>query len=248
MPAPIAADQILRLPLLPVLAAQGLWVRRTARLLPEPSGPRAGCEGHGPRLRLLIAGDSSAAGVGAETQAQALSGQLVQRLAQDYRVAWRLEATTGHTTRDTLDRLRQIDGPFDVAVTALGVNDVTRATTRAQFMARQTALLEHLTVPLGANCVVLTGVPQMQRFPALPQPLAWVLGQQAARLDAGLHQVAARFPQAHHLALDFPDDPALAAPDGYHPSPRAYALWAERLAQDIHAQTRARICRTSGTE
>lgn len=232
----IAADQILRVPLLPLLAGQALMVRRNAQLLPEPIGPREGREGRGPRLRLLIAGDSSAAGVGAGTQKQALSGQLVKQLGRHYSVEWRLEATTGHTTRDTLERLQQVSGTFDVAVTALGVNDVTRATSRAQFVARQAALLRHLTETLGARRVVVTGVPPMHRFPALPQPLAWVLGRQAARLDDGLQEVAARFPRVRHLALRLPDDPALAAPDGYHPSPRAYALWAEAVARIVRDQ------------
>ncbi len=44
MSNPLAADQILRVPLLPVLAAQGLAVRRKAQLLPEPIGPREALE------------------------------------------------------------------------------------------------------------------------------------------------------------------------------------------------------------
>ena len=233
MPSPIATDQILRVPLLPVLAAQAVSVRRNAQHLPEPTGPREGREGRGPRLRLLIAGDSSAAGVGAGRQQQALSGFLVARLARHYSVEWRLEATTGHTTKDTLQRLERIEGTFDAAVTALGVNDVTRAVSQQRFTELQTRLLDHLTQNLGIRRVVLTAVPQMNRFPALPQPLAWVLGRQAARLDQALQEVANTFPQARHLRLEFPDDPALAAPDGYHPSPKAYRLWAEAAADQI---------------
>ncbi|ETX12905.1 hypothetical protein OCH239_15315 [Roseivivax halodurans JCM 10272] len=63
--------------LAPILAVQGRIVRRGAVRLREPDGPRAGRTGAGPSLRLLIAGDSSAAGVGADTQAEALSGRLV---------------------------------------------------------------------------------------------------------------------------------------------------------------------------
>lgn len=231
MPGPVAADQILRVPLLPLLAAQGMIVRRNARLLPEPTGPRSGRAGRGPRLRLLIVGDSSAAGVGAGTQAQALSGRLVSQLAGHYCVEWQLEATTGHTTLDTLRRLEHLNGPFDVAVTALGVNDVTRGVTRRQFQSHQTRLLDHLVNVLAVRRIVVTAVPQMNRFPALPQPLAWILGQQAARLDKGLQQVASAYPQMRHLSLDLPDDPALAAPDGYHPSPKAYAIWAKEAAR-----------------
>jgi lysophospholipase L1-like esterase len=231
MSNPLAADQILRVPLLPVLAAQGLAVRRKAQLLPEPIGPREGRAGRGPRLRLLIAGDSSAAGVGAGTQDQALSGRLVKHLARHHAVEWRLEATTGHTTRDTLERLQAIDGTFDAVVTALGVNDVTRGVTYARFVERQNQLARILTQRFGARRVVVTAVPQMNRFPSLPHPLAWVLGRQSERLDRGLQQVVAAHPQLRHLSLDLPDDPALAAPDGYHPSPKTYAIWAESAAR-----------------
>ena len=230
---PIAADQLLRVPLLPVLAAQALLVRRRAVQLPEPSGAREGRQGRGPRLRLLITGDSSAAGVGAGAQEQALSGQLVKLLSREFSVEWRLVATTGHTTGNAIEDLRRIEGQFDAAVTALGVNDVTRAVTCNRFKRQQAELMRLLSVDLGVRTVIVTGVPQMDRFPALPQPLAWILGRQSARLDEGLREVIASFPKARHLALHLPDDPALAAVDGYHPSPKAYRLWAEQAARMI---------------
>ena len=58
----------------PLLIWQGRQVRREAPRLPEATGPRlglAGMERHSgamPRLRVLIVGDSSGAGVGAATQ------------------------------------------------------------------------------------------------------------------------------------------------------------------------------------
>ncbi|MEO1106926.1 MAG: SGNH/GDSL hydrolase family protein [Pseudomonadota bacterium] len=231
MPVPIASDQIVRVPLAPVLALQGLAVRRRVQMLPEPAGPRQGQIGRGPRLRLLITGDSSAAGVGAGRQDQALSGHLLHHLSKRHAVEWRLEATTGHTTQDTLNRLSQLGGTYDAVITALGVNDVTRGVTLKRFIERQTQLATLLTQKFGARRVVVTAVPQMNRFPALPQPLAWVLGQQSARLDQGLQQVVAVHPQLRHLKLDLPDDHALVAPDGYHPSPKTYAIWAESAAK-----------------
>ncbi|MCV2887606.1 SGNH/GDSL hydrolase family protein [Ruegeria aquimaris] len=213
-------------------------MRRKAQLLAEPAGPRAGRAGSGPALRLLIAGDSAAAGVGVDSQDLALSGQLVLRLARRFSVDWRLEATTGHTTRDTLARLGALPGPFDVVVTSLGVNDTTRATSARQFVARQAALMDLLTGPLGARLVVVTSVPDMALFPALPQPLSWVLGQQSQRLDRKLALTLKRYPQAVHHRPQIPPDPAMAARDGYHPSALAYAHWAEGLARVIAAQAR----------
>nr|WP_286193694.1 SGNH/GDSL hydrolase family protein [Tropicibacter sp. R16_0] len=226
----------MRVPLVPVLAAQAIGVRRKAQLLDEPSGPRTGRLGTGPTLRLLITGDSSAAGVGVDQQAQALSGQLVGLLSRAFTVEWRLEATTGHTTRDTIQRVTELHGSFDVAVTALGVNDVTRCVTRKQFIDRQSELMGLLADRLSASLILATGVPQMELFPALPNPLAWVLGAQARRLDMGLAQVSSRFPQVHHFKLVIPPEPAYAARDGYHPSALAYRIWAQMLADEIFAR------------
>lgn len=98
--------RIAKFGLAPLLLAQGCRVRRTTPRLPEAAGLRRGEEGAGPGLRLLIVGDSAAAGVGVATQAQALSGRLLTSLVADFRVRWRLVAATGYTAQDVLDRLR----------------------------------------------------------------------------------------------------------------------------------------------
>lgn len=238
MPEP---DQILRLPLLPLLVAQAVWVRSRAAFLPEPGGPRNGRAGTGPRLRLLIAGDSAGAGVGAETQDQALSGQLAAALGLRHDVHWRLEATTGHTTRDTIAMLQALPKErFDVAVLSLGVNDVTRLTSRTQWLARRRALHALLRDKFGVRRIVASGVPPMGHFPLLPQPLRWVLGRQAARLDAGLAELAAESGDVVHVPLDLPYEPRFVAADGYHPSPAAYVEWARLLAARIADQPRTR--------
>ena len=81
----------------PLLLWQGKRVRKLALHLPEAAGPRSGVSGDAqlPPLRLLICGDSAAAGVGVTLQDDALSGQLVSLLAPHYRVQWQLEAQTG---------------------------------------------------------------------------------------------------------------------------------------------------------
>ncbi len=91
-------------------------------VLPEPEGPRAGTVGHGPALRLLVVGDSAAAGVGARTQDEALCGQLAVALAPMLRLQWQLLAFTGATTADMLQRLREEPAAkVDVVLTSLGV-------------------------------------------------------------------------------------------------------------------------------
>lgn len=222
------------MPLTPVLLAQALAVRAKAQQLPEPPGARDGVAGDGPVLRLLITGDSSAAGVGADTQQAALSGQLAARLSHGHTLRWRLEAETGATTRSTLARLQALETQrFDVAVVALGVNDVTRAVPVRVWVARQRQLHALLRDRFGVARIVASGLPPMAQFPLLPDPLAWVLGAHAARLDAALAGLAASDPAVVHVPLNLPFEPRYVARDGFHPSPLAYDHWAGMLATRI---------------
>ena len=76
--------RVLFLMAFPVILLQALWVVIRAQKLPEASGSRTGSAGHGPPLRILIVGDSSAAGVGVDHLTDALPGQLEVRLAEHH--------------------------------------------------------------------------------------------------------------------------------------------------------------------
>ena len=213
---------------------QAVAVRRRALILPEPPGERSGSAGSGAPLRLLIIGDSSAAGVGAPLQNAALSGQLVNALGPHFRLTWRLEARTGATTKTTLARFSRLPPePFDVAILALGVNDVTRAVTRRQWIGRQQALHRLLQDRFGVRRIYVSGLPPMGLFPLLPQPLRWVLGAQAKRLDGALAEVGSKDNPVCHVPFDFPHQARFFAEDGFHPSPVAYTHWADVLKKLI---------------
>lgn len=216
----------------PLLLVQGRRVRQRVPLLPEPPGARAGICGDGPPLRLLILGDSAAAGVGATTQEDALSGRLAVALAPTFRVEWRLEATTGDTTADALRRLQQLPaGYFDAVVTSLGVNDVTGRSSLGAWQERQLALIDALRARFGAAHVVLSALPPMHRFPALPQPLRWYVGSRARDFNRVLADVARKRPGCDYLELDHRAmDVSAMAGDGFHPGPPIYALWAREAA------------------
>ncbi len=223
-----------KLVLAPVLIAQGLRLRRRALRLPAAQGPRTGEAGDGPELRLLIVGDSSAAGVGAAEQGVALAGRLAAELASTHHVTWKLVARTGATTADCLARLAALPpARFDIAITALGVNDVTGSVPRARFLARQADLRALLADRFGVAQVIASGLPPMGDFPALPQPLRWVMGASARRFDAGLARATADDPGWHHVAFELSLTPDLMAEDGFHPGPAGYALWARMLAPAI---------------
>jgi lysophospholipase L1-like esterase len=220
--------------LAPLLLYQGRRVRKQVPLLPEPPSDRIGTKGTGPELRLLVVGDSAAAGVGAESQQEALLGQIVKGLASGFTVRWRLHAVTGATTASTIDRLQHIEtSTCDVVVTSLGVNDVTAQVGRANWLNQQNSLRTKLVELFQPKLIVFSGFPPVHAFPALPQPLRWYLGRRSQELDRDLEREVNDVAGISYVPLDFAHGPQFMASDGFHPGPPAYTLWAKRVAEVI---------------
>lgn len=226
--------QFATLGLAPLLIAQGRHVRRVTPRLPEPTGPRSGSAGSGPCVRLLIVGDSSAAGVGASTQDDGLSGQLVSHLRSTFQVNWELRAKTGHAVKEVLEELEAASAEsFDVTLIAVGVNDVTGRTSSKVWNAQHAKLVTLLKNKFGVRHILFSSLPPMHRFPALPQPLRWYLGMRAKQLNGLLQKIADADSQCELLQMNFPFEIQYMATDGFHPGPLAYALWGRRVADTI---------------
>ncbi|WP_166264571.1 SGNH/GDSL hydrolase family protein [Marinobacter caseinilyticus] len=219
------------IPLSPVLLFQGRHVRSSTVKLPEPEGARSGTVGEGPLLNMLLLGDSAVAGVGVEAQEDALSGQLAQRLARRLTVNWTLQAHTGLKVSDFLppaERLPRIQ--VDVIVVSLGVNDVTSTVSASRWIRQVRQLVLALQKQYRPKQILFTAVPPMHRFPSLPQPLRWYLGQRARHFNHLLEALLDEHEKTELVTIDFADDPAMMADDGFHPGRAGYIAWADTLA------------------
>ncbi len=218
----------------PLLWLQGRHTRRVTPRLPEPPGLRDGTAGQGPLLRILIAGDSAAAGVGASSQDEALSGQLVNRLSQHVNVQWCLIAANGLDSPGLLKLLD--DSPieqFDVVVLSIGVNDVTNLRSPTQWLRWQSRLAATIGERFEPRQIIHTAVPPMHGFTALPNPLRWFMGRWALEMNRKLTVSLAGQPiRVVHWPFKSGGSDELAI-DGFHPGPRGYAQWAESLSQLI---------------
>ena len=239
---PVGAQMIdiaARITLFPLLAWQGYATRRRSIKLPDATGRREGVTGSGPDLHMLIVGDSSAAGVGTSHQEEALLGHMRKRLSQTNTVHWTLDAVTGATTAETMQRL--LDRPaqhFDVVSVSLGVNDITTLVPLPIWLKRYRRLLDLLHDKFGAQVICVSGIPKMEYFPLLPQPLRWVLGAQANRFDRNLRKMIVRRPNCRFVEMDFRPDPSLMSIDGYHPGPKIYAAWGGKVFRAIRDDVR----------
>ncbi|MFM7294762.1 MAG: SGNH/GDSL hydrolase family protein [Burkholderiales bacterium] len=234
--------QLIKPVLAPMLIAQAKRLRRVALELPEPTGERYGVARSPdsgtalPAVSVIIAGDSSAAGVGAATQAEALAPQLADALAQRIGrdVRWHLFAQTGLTSAGVLALLREKSLPAaDAAVVIVGVNDITNNVATGHALRARNRIVRLLQERTGVGHVLFPGLPAVERFPLLPQPLAWYGGAEARRSNSMQARWAAhprRAAVVSHLPMDGFTHPQLMAEDGFHPSPVLYSMVAAHFA------------------
>ena len=252
--------------LAPVYLYQGRRIKRDTIRLPEPNGERHGRVELNPSasvtrnatkntLTLMVVGDSAAAGVGSQTQQEALVGKLIPILVQQSTIhtqfdelTWSLQATTGHTSFDILRRLYILPAPsqpVDVMVLSVGVNDTTANVSMHKWQQQIEDIIAIAQRKFGVRELIFSSLPPMAQMPAIPTPLNNFIGAKASTLDKVLQQVCAEHDRVTYMATDFArmieehsngipiDIAVMFASDGFHPSSLMYGYWAQQLAELI---------------
>ena len=223
--------------LLPVLLVQGYWLRRTTPRLPDAAGPLEGIiAGDGEPLRLIALGESTVAGMGAHTHETALTGQLALALQRATRrsVEWGVVARSGINARQCRAELvpRLAGRRADVVMIALGVNDAIELHTARRWTSDIEKLINDVRAEVGDALVLLSGVPPLDDFPALPQPLSFVLGARSAVLGRASLEMVKKMQRVVYVPfqIDKQRRREFFCADGFHPSELGYSEWAAQLA------------------
>lgn len=224
--------------------------------LPEAAGPRTGRVGQGPLLRVLIVGDSSAAGVGVASQSKALAGYLTRYLARRLKctVSWRLVARTGLTTEqacDWLDEHCDSGECFDWAFVTLGVNDLIAGQEMDHVLRCRDRLVRSLCSDWGVKKVWFASLPPVHQLPCLPSPLRWVAGLKARRYDQALKMWCDTHSEVSYVSVNVSLPPELFARDGFHPREpihrRCAQILAETAIQEVCTSPITKPAGSSGT-
>lgn len=220
-----------------VLGAEAI-AATTRSYLPGESAPivqtSVGPLGGAP-VRLAILGDSTAAGVGAQTWSDTVAARLAEALAaNDRRVTVDVVAVSAARTADLGSQVTRAlaHGHPDVAVILIGTNDTTRPARLSTVEHDMAAAVGRLRA---AHVRIVVGTcPDMGSVRAFAHPLRELTGWRGRQI-AGVQRRAVQ--RAGGVAVDlaartgpaFRADPRTQSRDLFHPSAAGYRLWAAAL-------------------
>jgi lysophospholipase L1-like esterase len=180
----------------PIVLLQARSVRKVIPHLPDAALPWSGRIPGDDPISILVLGDSTAAGVGATTQDDALPGHLARALAEEWErgVAWRAIGENGATSEDIVRRFLDAASAerYDVVFVTIGANDAIQLRSRSAFRRNFRTILHRLRSVNPNALVLVSSLPGFSQFVALPNPLRWALHLHARSLEAVAGQGRAR--------------------------------------------------------
>jgi len=226
-------------PVAPVLFLQGKYLRKKTPLLPDAAQPwsgRVGSSNSAPPLRLLVLGDSTAAGVGAGTQDEALPGNLARELSalRDRDVVWTAIGENGATAHDLVTRFLPTDS-YDVIFVTIGANDALGIRSRSAFGRDIRELLAYLRDGSPEATILMSSLPAFFRFELLPNPLRFNLYLHSQNLEREARRIVAPLEGVHMSPPPPPYTEGFFATDLFHPSAIGYQDWARFAIEDAVA-------------
>ncbi|MGW5055157.1 SGNH/GDSL hydrolase family protein [Actinokineospora sp. NPDC004072] len=206
--------------------------------LPDGTGPVAG----GAALAFALLGDSSAAGLGAESAERLPGVRLARGLAEELGGPVRLVTHAVSGSR-TAELAAQVDAaladPPQLALVLVGGNDVTARMGVAESARLLAAQVDRL---VAAGVAVVVGTcPDLGAIRPIPQPLRAVARRcsralAAAQARALVGSGAVVVPLGALLTRHFVERHAeLFSPDGFHPNGAGYAVAADLLLAPLRA-------------
>lgn len=230
---------------LPFVLLQALSVRRHAPRFAAPRSAKSKRVPGDQLVRLIGIGDSVIEGVGARTQEGALVGQTAILIAESLGVGvvWECIGSIGATSRRVAHTLlpKLPPDPVNFIVVSVGVNDITSMATLRQWRRSLYFIVAALHKHSPDAIVAVAGIPPLEEFPLLPQPLRTVLGVRGKSYDKVAREVVASFPNTVHVSLRLPTMNENFAADGFHPSESSYTELAKALASAMLERSRGKL-------
>lgn len=222
-------------PVLPILFYQAIKVRKDH---PTPSAFSEQLAFGNGEKKILILGESTAAGVGATHSKFTLASQLSRRFGPDYEILnlGKNGLRTGQALTHFGDKILSQTNSFEGVFIFLGANDCFRLTHPHQFKKQLNLLISRLQSQLKPNWIYLADIPPVHLFPAFPALLRFYLKCQRSFLQ---REMIVQYTDNERIIFDplelsFNQD--FFAIDGIHPSDLGYQKIAEFAFEGLKAR------------
>jgi lysophospholipase L1-like esterase len=227
-----------------VLAVEGLVARRRRYVTSDLAPPGSGKFGGGRGVRLVVLGDSTAAGFGVAVTGETVGGRLAELLAATGRQVHLSSAAVAGSRAIDLDAQVArvlVHGAPDVAVVLMGGEDAIAFTPLDVVESELTATIRRLTA--AGSAVVLGTCPDLGAARNFGQPLREIMAWSGRRVAAASTRAAEAagvgvVDLAGRTGGVFRADPGTLSADGYHPSADGYQLWALALYPAVYEASR----------
>jgi lysophospholipase L1-like esterase len=194
--------------------------------------------GGSPARRVVVLGDSAAAGHGLTSADEGIARRVGRALhARDGRATRvRSVARDGARTADVLAEQLPAAAGADLVVLGVGVNDATKRTPLAALEDQLRELLVTLrAIAARRDAVVLLGCPDLSAAPGVPPVLRPLLGWRC-RAVAGVQATVARQLEVPLVPVDRALlRPEVFGPDGFHPGTIGQELLAAEVLRRVSA-------------
>jgi lysophospholipase L1-like esterase len=187
------------------------------------------------QLMYVVIGDSTAAGVGADSES-GIAVMTARELAQRHHVTMTNLGVSGARMRDVrelqlaaAERIRP-----DIVLLSAGANDVTHLTPVRSMRADLAEIVQRLKQANPNVRIVITGSPDMGAPPRVPRLLRGIAAWRTNVVNRMFESEATRLnlvfaPIAATTGPLFRRDHSLFAADRFHPNNRGYATWLPAL-------------------
>jgi lysophospholipase L1-like esterase len=215
------------------LAAEVIAARRHRFVPSHPPLEISGTIGpeDGEPLTLVVLGDSSVAGVGADAAEDTLAYGVAKALSDQYLVSLHALGVSGSRLADVVGKqLAQVDGlEPDIVLVCVGTNDVTHGTRLREARRQLRMLVDGLAEVAPDAKVIVSGLPPAETATAFHRPLRDLIGLRALlftrlyRAELAPHGISV-FDIAKLTKSAFHGKREMFSADRFHPSSAGYAF------------------------
>lgn len=217
--------------------AVGVQKKLTVSRLPDAPTPWHGTIDGTDPLRVLVVGDSTAVGCGANSRDEMLAARIAHHAAAitGRGAEWRAIGKNGHRTDEFIrDFLTEATThPADIIYVTLGANDAMNIRNRRVAARNLVTIARSLREANPGAVIAVASLPAFFRFTRLPEPLRSTL----YRISQGIERTARTALAAEdRITMNRPPTPyppEFFARDGFHPGPVGYDLWGRFVVEEF---------------